>query len=277
MERENFITSKHRLPLLAVVVTSVLCIAISIFSLQSGWFIIFQNLYYVPIIISCFYYTKRGFIFSVLLACIYFLLILSFTNESSIILQAAARVLIFILIAGVITYLSVLNQRTEGLRIASAYNRSLIETSLDSLVVIGVNGKITDVNPTTEEVIGYTRTELIGTEFQNYFIEHEQARAGYQEVLGTGSVRNLPLELRHRDGHVTPVLYNGSVLRDKRQQIVGVFVAVRDITERKQAEKALQESEERFRSYFELGLIGMAITSPTKHFIEVNDKICQIS
>ncbi|MBV9959187.1 MAG: PAS domain S-box protein, partial [Acidobacteria bacterium] len=45
---------------------------------------------------------------------------------------------------------------------------------------------------------------------------------------------------------------------------------------RKQAEERLRESEERFRSYFELGLIGMAITLPAKGMVEVNDEICKI-
>ena len=50
----------------------------------------------------------------------------------------------------------------------------------------------------------------------------------------------------------------------------------REIIERRRIEEALHESEERFRRYFELGLIGMAITSPTKGFIEVNDQMCEI-
>src|SRR3954453_11916297 len=44
----------------------------------------------------------------------------------------------------------------------------------------------------------------------------------------------------------------------------------------KKAAEALRESEERFRRYFELGLIGMAITSPAKGCLEVNDEICRI-
>jgi len=49
-----------------------------------------------------------------------------------------------------------------------------------------------------------------------------------------------------------------------------------EIIQRKRAEQALHASEERFRSYFELGLIGMAMTSPTKGILDVNDEICRI-
>src|SRR5882762_7230356 len=51
---------------------------------------------------------------------------------------------------------------------------------------------------------------------------------------------------------------------------------VREIGERERAEEALRVSEERFRRYFELGLIGMAITSPDKGCLEVNDELCRI-
>jgi len=136
----------------------------------------------------------------------------------------------------------------EALHVADMYNRSLIEASLDPLVTIGADGKITDVNAATEAVTGYTRIELIGTEFPDYFTEPEQARAGYQEVFREGFVRDHPLELRHRDGHVISVLYNASVYRDEKGQVAGVFAAARDITERKRAEEALSKSEGRLHA-----------------------------
>jgi PAS domain S-box-containing protein len=56
----------------------------------------------------------------------------------------------------------------------------------------------------------------------------------------------------------------------------GIVTFQRYITSRKQTEAALRASEERFRRYFDLGLIGMAITSPTKGILEVNDELCRI-
>ena len=100
-------------PIVVIAVTTLAIIAISIYCLVSGYFIIFQNLFYIPIIIACVYYTKRGFVFSVIIACLYFLLTIAFTRESLILLQALARALIFVLVAGVITYLSLARKRVE--------------------------------------------------------------------------------------------------------------------------------------------------------------------
>ena len=49
---------------------------------------------------------------------------------------------------------------------ANAYNRTLIEASVDPLVTIGADGRISDVNTATEKVTGYSRDELIGTKFR---------------------------------------------------------------------------------------------------------------
>ena len=133
-----------------------------------------------------------------------------------------------------------LQATTEELRMAGSYTRSLIEANLDALVTIGEDGKITDVNVATESMTGCTREELIGTDFSDYFTDPEKARAGYQQAFNEGLVRDYPLDLRHRDGHVTPVLYNASVFRDEAGKVRGVFAAARDVTEQKNAEEELQ-------------------------------------
>src|SRR5665647_1384725 len=150
-------------------------------------------------------------------------------------------------IASVVTQALQRKKAEEALRLSNIYNRSLIEASLDPLVTIGPDGKITDVNGAAEQATGYSRSKLIETDFSDYFTEPEKARAGYQQVFTDGKVRDYPLEIQHKDGHITPVLYNASVYKDENGEVIGAFAAARDITERKRAERALRESEEKYR------------------------------
>jgi len=117
------------------------------------------------------------------------------------------------------------------------YARSLIEASLDPLVTISPEGKITDVNEATVKVTGAPREKLIGADFANYFTEPEKAREGYQRVFSEGFVTDYPLTIRHSDGRLVDVLYNASVYKDARGSVLGVFAAARDITGRKKAEE----------------------------------------
>jgi|GEM_PF-621058 len=127
----------------------------------------------------------------------------------------------------------------EALERANAYHRTLIEASIDPLVTISADGRISDVNSATEKVTGYRRDELIGTNFSDYFTEPDRAMAGYQQVFQDGLVKDYELEIQHKDGHVTPVTYSASVYRDESGKVVGVFAAARDITERKRAEETV--------------------------------------
>ncbi len=140
------------------------------------------------------------------------------------------------------------HKQAEAFRMSNAYNRSLIEASLDPLVTIDANGKITDVNVATEKVTGRRRDELIGTDFSDYFTDPEKARAGYQQVFTEGSVTDYALDIRHQNGHLTPVLYNAAVYRDDAGNVLGVFAAARDITERRLAEEFAKLDEARTNS-----------------------------
>lgn len=133
----------------------------------------------------------------------------------------------------------------DALRKAGEYNRSLIEASLDPMLTIGPDGKITDANTATVKVTGVRLEDLIGTDFSDYFTEPERARAGYEKVFREGLVRDYELEIRRTDGHVTPVLYNASVYRDHAGNTIGVFAAARDITARRRFEAEVRERREK--------------------------------
>src|SRR3990170_3633925 len=108
-------------------------------------------------------------------------------------------------------------------RQAFQYARSLLEASLDPLVTINPEGKITDVNEATIKVTGVSRERLIGDDFANYFTEHEKAWEGYQQVLTKSYVTDYPLTIRHNNGRLTDVLYNASVYKDVAVSVLGVF------------------------------------------------------
>jgi PAS domain S-box-containing protein len=165
-------------------------------------------------------------------------------------------------------------QRAEDeLRQAMLYNRSLIEASMDPLVTISSLGTITDVNTATEKITGYSRTELIGTDFSEYFTDREKARAGYRLAFAQGMVHDYELDIRHRDGHFTPVLYSASVYRNREGEVIGVFAAARDMSARKLAEEELSKFSEAITQ----SPVSIVITDKNGTIEFVNPKFTKIT
>src|ERR1700722_1747050 len=120
--------------------------------------------------------------------------------------------------------------------VALQFARSLIESSLDPLVAISPEGKISDVNEATIRVTGVERGQLVGTDFSDYFTEPDRAREGYLQVFARGFVTDYRLTIRHTGGDLTEVLYNASGYKDAGGNVLGVFAAARDVTAQKRAE-----------------------------------------
>jgi len=119
----------------------------------------------------------------------------------------------------------------------SLYASSLIEASLDPLVTIDLEGKITDMNQAKVNITGVERTKLIGTNFYDYFTNPEKAKEVYRDVFEKGSVKDCPLTFRNTNNKLTDVLFNGSVYKDSRGKVVGAVLVARDIEEQKWAQE----------------------------------------
>ena len=128
------------------------------------------------------------------------------------------------------------------IKLDSQYTLSLIEASHDPLVTISSAGKITDMNEALTNITGLTREELTDSDFLDYFTEPQKARGVYQEVFANGSVTNFPLTLRHKNGKLTDVLFNGSVYKDDDGNVEGVVIVARDVTEQKRIATELTEA-----------------------------------
>ena len=269
------ITISDRTPLIVIIASTVIVLAVSVFSIVQGWLTIFQNLFYFPIIISCVYYQKRGFVFSVILAGTYFAMMLAVTRDLATLEGALIRVIIFIVVAAVITYISVIRVRTEAaLRDSEIKFREIFNSANDAIQVNeiddqGVPGKFHDVNDVACRMLGYTKEELlergpldIVTGYHNRPVEN------IFEELKTRGQSFFETEHRRKDGTIVPVEVNAHViLIDGKRRVLSI---VRDITERKMAEEALRQKSEELDRYFTSSLDLLCIANTRGEFIRVN-------
>jgi PAS domain S-box-containing protein len=164
-----------------------------------------------------------------------------------------------------------------------AYHSLVLENINDAVIASDENFVITHWNKAAEftygwkaeEVLGKHGIQIIQTEFP--FTTAKLMRRNIAEI---GRWIGEAVQIR-KNGSRFPVEVSSIVIRDNDGKISGYVSVNRDITKRKLAEdellkarKLAEESEIRLRSYFELGLLGMAITSVDKTWIEVNDTIC---
>ena len=132
-------------------------------------------------------------------------------------------------------------QLSQRLRDHQFYTRSLFESNIDAIMTTDPSGIITDVNKQMEILTDCTRDELIGAPFKNYFTDPERAAKSIKHVLREKKVTDYELTARARDGKETVVSCNATTFYDRDRKLQGVFVAARDITERKRLDQVLQE------------------------------------
>src|SRR5260370_17776322 len=112
-----------------------------------------------------------------------------------------------------------------------AYNRGLIEASLDGLITVNASMTITDVNETMCRMSGYAREKLIGSQFPEYFTNPKYAAAGVRLTLDKGAVTNYELTLRREDDRAILVAFNAAIFKDQGGNVRGIFSSARDVTD----------------------------------------------
>ncbi len=129
----------------------------------------------------------------------------------------------------------------QRLRDQQFYTRSLIESNMDALVSTDPSGIITDPNKQMETITGCTRDELIGAPFRNHFTDQTRADSGIKRVLSEKKLIDYELTVCARDGRETPVSLHATTIYDRERKLQGVFVAVRNMTERKRLDQVLED------------------------------------
>ncbi len=165
----------------------------------------------------------------------------------------------------------------EKLREQQNYNRGLIESSVDALVTVDPDLTVTDVNEQMVKLTGYSREELVGSPFKDYFTEPERATSGVRLTLAAGSVTNYELTLKAKTGKRTVVSFNAGTFRDTEGKVAGILAAARDITAGKRLETELRDQQNYNRSLIESSVDALLTVDPSGIITDVNEQAVKLT
>jgi PAS domain S-box-containing protein len=168
-----------------------------------------------------------------------------------------------------------LKQAEEAARKSEEKFRILFETSRDFLYITNMDGSISDFNKAASSMSGYSEDELKKINIQDLYNDANEREILLKKILEQGFVENYEIKGKKKDGTSVHVLVNSTTLKDATGNVVGLQGSIKDISERKRAEQALRESEERFARLSSVASEGIGIGEQGK-ILDANARLAEM-
>jgi|GEM_PF-5273198 len=179
------------------------------------------------------------------------------------------------------THIDIHQRKLAELALAQNQARlnAIFETSSVGIALANLQGKFIHVNQRMLDMTGYTQQELLQlTNTDITYPEDIPVSKEKMRALLEGKISKYSIEKRYvrKDGSIFWVELHVSPIYSPNGSIEAFSGFVIDIHEQKLVQTALTKTETRFKKFFELPLVGAAITDAQQHWIEVNDKLCEM-
>ena len=171
-------------------------------------------------------------------------------------------------------------QTEKALRESEEKLRMTIDNSPIGVCTTDLQRNILTVNSAYCKMLGYSREELLKMSFMDFtHPDDRQKNAELYKKIVKGEISFFDIEKRYfrKDGKTIYVFLRSNLVRDDQGNPLFEIAVVEDVTERKKAEEAVKESEEKFRSVVENSHEGIFIIDNVYQFSYVNDEFCKIS
>ncbi len=254
-----------------VISTLIIAFAANLYGLLVGVTIVIPHLFYLPIILTAFFYPRRGVLFVIALSAAYFLMVAVIRpGNMADIVSAAGRCIVYVLIAAVVSYLSErVNSREKDLVLAKEEWERTFHAVPDLIALIGMEHRILRVNLAMAKSLGIRPEEAVGK--RCYEIVHRSgkppANCPHAKLLADGKEHS---EEIHEDILNGDFMVSTSPLHDGNGNLIGSVHVARDVTDRKKAEEALREKSEELDRFFSVNLDMLCIADTDGNFHRLN-------
>ena len=179
--------------------------------------------------------------------------------------------------------LSERNRAEEGKKIARTYLQSSLESITDGVMLLDKQRKFAYMNPAFLKLYGCEAKDFIGKTIQEILpslMSPKMTKTIAEKVkkrLESGeAITGVELEVIDKDNKMRPVSYSASPIGDEKGNVIGEVYFIKDITERKQAEKALHSEKEKFRVLVEESPLGVALIDKDGNYKYINPRFIEM-
>ncbi|GAK60618.1 multi-sensor hybrid histidine kinase [Candidatus Vecturithrix granuli] len=159
----------------------------------------------------------------------------------------------------------------EALQESNNLLNSLIDASPVAIIVLDTEARVTQWNPAAEQIFGWNARETLG-QFNPIVPpeQHAAFRLMFNRLLQGEVLRGVEIRRQRKDGTSIDILLSNAALRNTQGEAIGAITLFTDITDRKQAEEALNVALEKYKVLFDSFPLGISITDKNGKIVEAN-------